>query len=173
MKKPPISIFRLLPITAALAFSSCFTGSWPPAVSTKAQIEKLPVTQQDIRAIHIHDQELRLIAERFPDLDYLFVSPYADISDEGISYLSKLPKLRQVVIDNGSRLSDQSIRVLSALPSLRELMLSNAPRLSDTSLDLLSQRKKLTYLYLPQSKQFSESAKATIKKSLPGCKIDF
>ena len=161
-----------MPTVALVAIFGCMGGShWPPAVSTKAQIEKLPESQQDIRGIAIRDQELQLIATRFSHLDYLFVSSYAEISDEGVSHLSRLSKLRQVVFEDGSHLSDRSVQVFAGLPCLRELMVTNAPQLTDTSLELLGNKKEMKLLYLSKCSKISDPAKAALKKSLPGCKI--
>jgi hypothetical protein len=165
---------RVLAVLAILTIScgGC-TSHWPPAVETKAEIESLPTSQPDIRAIGIGDQELQLIAERFPRLNYLYLNSRSKISDRGISHLAKSSKLRQIVVQDGERISDRGIAVLSELPSLRELIITNAPSVTDVSLVALGKKKEMKILYFFKCPALSDSAKAELKRALPNCDAHF
>ena len=168
--------FRILIQTMVLIFSlGCGFGTsyWPPAVTSKADIEKLPTSQRDIRGIGIGDQDLQLIADRFPNLDYLFLNSNSSVSDQGITRLSKLSKLHQVVIEDGSHLSDQSVVVLAELPSLHQLIITNSPQLTDASLSVLGNKKQLKILYMFKCPSLTNRGKSELKNALPKCEILF
>lgn len=146
---------------------------WPPAVKSKAEIEALPVSQPEIRGIGIGDQELQIIADRFQDLDYLYLNSTSRVSDLGVSRLSKLVKLHQVIIEDGQYLTDQSISVLAGLPSIEELIVTNGPLLTDTSLVHLGRNPRLGLIHLQNCPKLSNSAKAAFLAAHPKCQIIF
>jgi hypothetical protein len=94
-------------LLAVVAVAGCAIGVpyWPPAVSSKTEIESLPTSQRDLRGIGIGDQELQVIADRFPQLDYLFFNAESRVSDQGVAWLAKATNLYEVVIENGERVS--------------------------------------------------------------------
>jgi len=153
----------------------CGVGAshWPPAVGSKTEIESLPISQPDIRGIGIGDQELQLIAQRFPRLNYLYLNSSSKISDQGVSSLAKSSKLHQLVIEDGSRISDRGIAVLTGLPSLRELIIKNAPSITDASLEILGKKQELKVLRLEKCPGLSDSAKLDLKRSVPNCQVLF
>jgi hypothetical protein len=167
---------RGLVLLAILTFDvGCGVGAshWPPAVGSKAEIESLPNSQPDIRGIGIGDQELQLIAQRFPRLNYLYLNPSSKISDQGVSYLAKSSKLHQLVIEDGSRISDRGIAVLAGLPSLRELIITNVPSITDSSLKVLGKKKDMKILYFYKCPGLSDSAKSELRRSVPNCQVHF
>jgi hypothetical protein len=64
-----------------------FVPYWPPAVSSLEEIEALPPTQRDLRAIAIDDTRLMAIARHLPMLDYLFINSNSQVTDIGIRVL--------------------------------------------------------------------------------------
>src|SRR6266550_3393506 len=66
---------------------------WPPAVSSLEEIEALPRTQRDVRAIAIDDTRLMAITRHLPMLDYLFTNTNSQVTDIGIG---SLPPLRHL-----------------------------------------------------------------------------
>jgi hypothetical protein len=165
---------RLAGLLAFAALVGCRPVSyWPPAVTSARDILALPATQSDLRGIGLGDEDLRLIAEQFPDLDYLYLNSDSTISDAGVAHLGRAEKLRQVVITNGSRLSDAGVHTLASLPGLRELIIEVAPNLTDASLSVLADKKQLRIVQLIRCPGLNEPAKAHLREVLPRCEIHF
>jgi len=165
--------YAALSFIGFLAAGCAPVSHWPPAVTSVSDIEQLPTTQRDIRAIDIGDTELRLIVERFPNLDYLYLNSNSKITDAGLIGIQNLENLRQVVINDGSELSDNAITALASLPALTELIIDEADGLTDASLDVLGEKTNLRLLYLNGCSQFQSEAKDKIRGRLDSCKIRF
>ncbi|MBL4769695.1 MAG: hypothetical protein JKY61_00770 [Planctomycetes bacterium] len=157
-----------------ILLSSCsHVSSWPPAVSSAQEIEQLPTSQTDVRAIGIGEFELRLIGERFPKLDYLYLNPDTHVTDEGLVSIAQLKHLQQVVIEEGSNLSDASIATLASMPAMTELILHNGTLLTDDLLKSLGTRSNLRLLYLIDCPQFHSPAKQKLERQLATCNVRF
>lgn len=146
---------------------------WPPAVTTVAEIERLPETQRDIRGIDIGDVELKLIVERFPRLTYVFLNSKSAVTDDGVKGLSTLRELRQIVIVNATELSDASICSLAAAPALTRLIVENGTKLTDASIDALSENENFQILYVTQCPRITAEAKERARRRLPTCEFLF
>lgn len=157
--------------TALVLLSSC--SHWPPAVGSVQEIEQLPTSQTDLRAIGIGEFELRLIGERFPKLDYLFLNSDSHVTDEGLAPIARLKHLQKVVIESGSNLSDASIAALASMPVMTELIVSNGTLLTDDLLVSLGTRSNLSLLFLIDCPLFHSQAKQELKRQLATCDVRF
>lgn len=160
-------------VGAAVAAGCAPVSHWPPAVTSVNDIEELPTTQSDIRGIGIGDAEIERIAERFPQLKYLFLNSTSQITDRGVISVSKMEHVRQIVINDGSGISDRAMTVLASMPSLVELIIDNGVGLTDASLDAFAKKKNLQLLYLNGCSQLTSEAKERIRRQLPECRIRF
>ncbi|WP_146440441.1 leucine-rich repeat domain-containing protein [Crateriforma conspicua] len=154
--------------------SGCSLGThWPPAVSSASDIDQLPQTQRDIRGINLGEPEILLIANRFSNLDYLFLNSHSTITDTSAIAVARLEKLRQIVINDGSDLTDKGLAAISEMVALRELIIDNGEHLTNASLDSLARNRRLKLLYLNGCPNLTSEAKARIREQLPNCKIRF
>jgi hypothetical protein len=154
-------------------FERLFVPYWPPAVSSLEEIETLPPTQRDLRAIAIDDTRLMAIARHLPMLDYLFINSNSQVTDSGIGSLTSLRHLRQLVILNATALTDNAIAVLVGLPSLRELIIERCPHITDASLNALVARGSFSALQLRDCPKLTAEAKQRARTAMPTCRIFF
>jgi hypothetical protein len=146
-------------------------GHWPPVVETVSDVNRLPVSQRDVRCIGCGRAEVEAIAARLRYLDYLLLNTDSTVDDASITAVASIGTLRQLVISNASRVSDEGVSRLSAMPRLRELMLEDAKRLSDKGLLALARSKTLESLYVSGAPGVTEGAVRQLRRMMPSCSI--
>lgn len=146
-------VFREIFVLIALCLL-CSCGSEPPAVETKGDIDRLPVSQQSICARTLPDSDIPSL-ERLRDLDDLDFSmgcaiEDARITDDGLARLAKLdlPQLHMLALGYCQNITDAGLAYIGQMQTITQLMLTGSPQITDAGLPKLLAMKNLTYLDL-------------------------
>jgi Leucine-rich repeat (LRR) protein len=116
----------------------------------------------------ITDRDLRLLRS-FPRLNHLVIKNCKQVSDEGLSELSRLPNLQYLYL-NDTPITDAGLAHLAALKNLKELSLTDT-KVTSAGLAQLSGLTNLSFLYL-YSKREEPMDAAQLQKALPRCCIN-
>jgi hypothetical protein len=104
----------------------------------------------------------------FPELETIHLSSAIQIKDKDLEFISNLPKLRILNLDN-TMITGEGFKYLNNLPSLKEINLS-ATRVTDANLQELKKFKTLKNIWLYKSK-VTQKGVDMLQKELPGCFI--
>jgi Leucine-rich repeat (LRR) protein len=72
----------------------------------------------------------------------------SEITDDGLSALANMPRLRKLRLSQFSQVTDAGLAVLARLPELRELQLVSLPKITDDGLRHLAELTKLEKLQI-------------------------
>jgi Leucine Rich repeat len=144
-----------------MGLSGC--GPYPPNVSTRAEINRLPTSTRSLYARSLPDSDipalLRLRALKLlnfepgfarKDITTGFKRWDAAISDTGLEELSsiELPNLECLGLGNCDRITDAGLVHVAKMRSITSLHLPSCPRITDAGLLHLLSMNKLTALTL-------------------------
>ncbi len=116
----------------------------------------------------ITDRDLRLLRS-FPRLNHLVIKNCQQVSDDGLSELSRLSNLQYLYL-NDTPITDAGLAHLAALKNLKELSLTDT-KVTGAGLVQLSGLTNLNFLYL-YSKRDAPVDAAQLQRALPKCCIN-
>ena len=117
---------------------------------------------------YLSDPALDEIVKGVPNLEYLSAACHADVTDIGVARVSKLKKLKKLLL-NGNRITSAGLKSLSKLKNLETLSLRSTA-IGDAGLQHLKSLGKLRLLQLSHTKVTAAGVKR-LQAQLTTCKI--
>ena len=107
------------------------TGMKCTEENMKALSLKFPNMRTIKAPAKISNEELKIIAEKFPHLESLDLSGCYRVSDEGLEHLKSIQGLKKLNLKGCYNVTDKGIEHIGSLISLEELNLSNLPNITN------------------------------------------
>ncbi|MDB6081711.1 MAG: hypothetical protein JWO53_983 [Chlamydiia bacterium] len=145
---------------------SQFTTTGIRSLASLKELQTLGI----IGAADLDDTSFELISTQFPKLEKLYCAGN-DISDRGISALTNLKNLYEIVIGPQSRVTTKGWKQLANCTRLKRLCVTMDGTLTDEVLFELSKLPYLEVLHIANASTVSIQVVVAFGKNLPNCKL--
>lgn len=150
-------------------FNKCVSIKWPPKLSEPADTEDLDTREQS----DYNHSLLKLIAEKFCNLQSIAFNPNTYITDETIGLLVVcFPQLRAISLGGCPEVTDASlVHIANALPHLSTLTLASCRDITDDGIEALAQHcQGLNHLTLIDINRITDFGLQSIAQYCPQLK---